>query len=237
LTDSDFAAGVMSQRQQSRGTLKGLGTTLCKVDYVPFEDKVEPGDWFYTSGDDRIFPRGFAVGIVKSVKPGQPFKEILLEPSGLQHGVEDVLIILSGAHQELPDSPPTGQPVFISTPPPAAPGGPAPVPQTTGTEADKLRSIYKSVGDAQGHSFGEGPPGSKPPDFTKLPSSPLPPPPPKQGVTAPAVPNATPKAQPPPGGRNPGTAVVPAPLPKAQNPDPARRGNQTAGAPGGPPHE
>jgi rod shape-determining protein MreC len=35
---------------------------------------VEPGDWFYTSGDDRIFPRGMPVGVVKSVRPGQPYK-------------------------------------------------------------------------------------------------------------------------------------------------------------------
>ena len=54
--------------------------------------------------------------------------------------------------------------------------------RSAGTEADKLRSIYKSVGDAQKHNFGEGPPGSKPPDFTNLPSGPLPP-----GATAPAA--------------------------------------------------
>ena len=63
ITDPDFAAGVISQKTQVRGTLKGQGTPLCKVDYVPFEEKVEPGDWFYTSGDDRVFPRGFPVGV------------------------------------------------------------------------------------------------------------------------------------------------------------------------------
>ena len=86
ITDPDFAAGVISQKTQVRGTLKGQGTPLCKVDYVPFEDKVEAGEWFYTSGDDRIFPRGFPVGVVKAVRPGQPFKEILVEPSGMQRG-------------------------------------------------------------------------------------------------------------------------------------------------------
>ena len=67
ITDSDFAAGVVSQKTQVRGTLKGQGTPLCKVDYVPFEEKVSVGDWFYTSGDDRVFPRGFPVGQVKAV--------------------------------------------------------------------------------------------------------------------------------------------------------------------------
>ena len=73
---------------------------------MPFEDKVEVGDWFYTSGDDRIFPRGFAAGVVKAVRPGQPFQEILIEPTGLQHGAEDVLILLQGVHEPLPDTPP-----------------------------------------------------------------------------------------------------------------------------------
>jgi rod shape-determining protein MreC len=141
------------------------------VDYVPFEDKVEVGEWFYTSGDDRIFPRGFAAGVVKAVRPGQPFQEILIEPTGLQHGAEDVLILLQGVHEPLPDTPPGNQPVYIAPPPPAATSGvdSAQPPQGgAGTEADKLRNAYKAVGEAQNHNFGEGPPGSKPPDFTKM---------------------------------------------------------------------
>lgn len=180
ITDPEFAAGVVSQKNQARGTLKGQGAPMCKVDYIPSDEKVEPGEWFYTSGDDRIFPRGFQVGIVKAVRPGQPFKEIWVEPSALQHGLEDVLIILDPVHQAIPETPPSNQPVFIAPAPPqsqtaadsAATAGPQTAP-SSGTEADKLRAIYKSVGDAQNHNYGEGPPGTKPPDFTHLPSSPL----------------------------------------------------------------
>ena len=39
MTDPDFAAGVISQNG-IRGTLKGQGTPMCKVDYVPLEEKV-----------------------------------------------------------------------------------------------------------------------------------------------------------------------------------------------------
>ena len=53
---------MISQKNQVRGTLKGQGTPMCLVDYVPFEEKVEVGEWFYTSGDDRIFPRGHSRG-------------------------------------------------------------------------------------------------------------------------------------------------------------------------------
>jgi rod shape-determining protein MreC len=176
VTDPDFAAGVISQKNQTRGTLKGQGTPLCRVDYVPVDEKVELGEWFYTSGDDRIFPRGFPAGVVKSVRNGQPYKEIYLEPSGLQRGNEDVLILLEGVHMEVPEAPPTGQPVYIGPPAPAAPAAvpgpngevPPPKPTGSGTAADALRSQYKAVGDAQNHTFGEGEVGSRPPDFTKL---------------------------------------------------------------------
>ncbi len=125
VSDPDFAAGVISQKNQTRGTLKGEGNGPCKVDYVPIEEKVEVGEWFYTSGDDRIFPRGFPVGVVTAVHEGQPFKEILVEPSGVQHGLEDVLIILSGVHEEIPATPPANQPVYIAPALPEAAKGSA----------------------------------------------------------------------------------------------------------------
>jgi rod shape-determining protein MreC len=200
ITDPDFAAGVISQKGQWRGTLKGQGTPICRVDYVPFEEKVQPGEWLYTSGDDRIFPRGFPVGVVKAVRSAQPFKEVLVDPSGMARGLEDVLILVGGVHQAIPDVPPANQPVFIGTPPPAdavkpadisanaPPGAPA------GTEADKLRTQYKDIGDAQGHKFGEGTPGSKAPDFNlKLPGP----------VGAPAAPPPSKPALPPGGASHP----------------------------------
>ncbi len=60
ITDPTFAAGVVSQNNQVHGTLKGQGYSTVKVDYVQNEEKVDQDEWFYTSGDDRIFPQGFA---------------------------------------------------------------------------------------------------------------------------------------------------------------------------------
>jgi rod shape-determining protein MreC len=192
-TDSDFAAGVMSPDGAVRGTLKGQGTPLLKVDYVPIQEKVQVGEWFYTSGDDRIFPRGFPVGVVRSVRDAQPFKEILLDPVGLQRGLEDVLIITQGVHQDIPPTPVADQPVYIAPPPPdeskpAAPAAAGAAPPIT--EADKLRLEYQASGDAQGHKFGSGESG--PPNFnditTTLPK-PLPP-----AAVVPASAGATPPA-------------------------------------------
>jgi rod shape-determining protein MreC len=219
ITDPDFAAGVVSQKTQSRGTLKGQGKPMCKVDYVPFEDKLQVGEWFYTSGDDRIFPRGFPVGIVKAVHPGQPFQEIYVEPAGLQRGLQDVLIMVEGAHQSIPDEPVANQPVYIAPAPPAAAQA-SNTPPTAGTEADKLRTQYKAIGDAQGHKFGEGLPGAKPADFNlKVPV-------PQPGATAAGVAKTAPPpavqapkpATPPPTTGSPATRTVTPPAPAAPVP-------------------
>ena len=172
VTDPEFAAGVVSQKNHVVGTLKGQGQANCKVDYVPSEEKVEVGEAFFTSGDDRIFPKGFPVGVVRVVRPSSPYQEVLVEPSGLERGLEAVLIVLEGVHQAIPELPPPNAPVYLGTRPPAAPGEEqaAPTSGPAGTDADKLLQKYKQIGTAENHTFGEGAPGSKPPDFNiKLP--------------------------------------------------------------------
>jgi rod shape-determining protein MreC len=262
ITDPEFAAGVVSQKSLVRGTLKGQGKPLCLVDYVPFEEKAEPGEWFYTSGDDRIFPRGFPVGVVRSVRPAQPFKEIYVEPSGLQHGLEDVLIIVEGVHQDLPDAPPGNQPVYIAPAPPAPAEAAAPAeahPGPAGTEADKLRMQYKAIGQAQNHTFGEGAPGSKPPNFNlplpqgqpagtgatgaSTPSNAAPPAATQPSVQTnrPVEPAAKPPAAVPKPAPSNSTApgrVGPVPPPQpAKAPEGGRRGDPSAGVPPGGVHQ
>jgi len=232
VTDPGFAAGVVSQKNQARGTLKGQGTPLCKVDYVPIGEKVELGEWFYTSGDDRIFPRGFPVGVVKSVRDAQPYKEIFVDPSGLQRGSSDVLILVEGVHMAIPDTPPGSQPVYIGPPAPSAAGAapdsqPPPAPVGPVTPADALRSTYKAAGDAQNHTFGVGEPGSKPPDFTRLGLPPLPPA---------AGRGSAPKAMSPPAAApSSNGAAPPAASPsKAASPPAAPPAKPAPGSPSGP---
>src|ERR1700736_539912 len=173
ITDPTFAAGVISQKNRVRGTLKGQGHSDTLVDYVQNEEKVDGGEWFYTSGDDRIFPKGFPVGQVSAARNGKNFKEIYVNPSGLQSGsVEEVLVLLNGVHQQIPDGEIASPGYKILQPPSdSVPDTPQPTGQATAlsTDADRLREQYKQVGTEQKHVFGEGIPGSKPPDFTKMP--------------------------------------------------------------------
>ena len=108
--------------------------------------------------------------MVETARPGQPFKEILVDPSGMERGLEDVLILIEGVHQRIPDSPSGMQPIYIAPPPPGSESNPAEpaAPASLGTEADRLRAQYQALSEEQKHTYGDNPPGAKPMDFTRL---------------------------------------------------------------------
>jgi rod shape-determining protein MreC len=190
ITDPTFAAGVLSQKNRVHGTLKGTGNSNVIVDYVQNEQNVEVGEWFYTAGDDRIFPRGLLAGTVTAVRPGRAVKEIFLSPSGLQHGLEDVLVILEGDHKPIPEAPVPGQSVHLQ-PLPAAEGDSASAvsaARTSGAQTDLDREVERTrrIGDDQKHVFGER--GRGAPDYNRVPDP---------GARPAAPPAAAPKSSPP----------------------------------------
>jgi len=163
---------------------------------------------FFTSGEDRIFPRGLPAGKVTDVTEGGSFQNVTVEPMGAETAPEEVLVILDPVHQAIPDVTAADTPVFLG--PDVKSDDSQPVLPAAGTSADKLLDQYKKIGAAQNHVFGEGLPGSTPPNFNlKVP-----------GVNAPAAPPA------PNTGLNPAarTASVPA----------AQRPAATSAAPGAP---
>jgi rod shape-determining protein MreC len=181
VTDPGFAAGVESQKNHVHGVLKGIGNESAKVDYVPTGQKLEVGEMFFTSGEDRIFPKGLPVGKVTAVKEGSAFQDVYLQPSGVESAPEEVLVIVDPVHQQIPDAPLTDSPVFLG--PDVKPDATAENQRDTGarTQADQMMEQYRKLGAAQNHQFGEGGPGTPPPNFNlKVP-----------GVNAPAAPAGT----------------------------------------------
>jgi len=182
ITDPSFAAGVVSGKNRTVGTLKGQGRSDVIVDYVQIEQPVEQGEWFYTSGDDRVFPKGLPVGQATVVRQGRTFKEIFVSPSGFQRGLEEVLIVVDGVHQQIPDDAAAqSQPVSLLPPPPqtsaappvgaAPPTGTAAIPDSLLTDADRLKRKYQGVGESVGYKFGEG---MSSPNFNAPPKAPAP---------------------------------------------------------------
>jgi rod shape-determining protein MreC len=164
ITDQTFAAGVISQKYRVHGTLRGQGHSTVIIDHIQNEQTVETGEWFYTSGDDRIFPKGLPVGQASVVRPGKSAKEVFLTPSGFQNGLEEVLIIVEGVHIEIPEQPTSGNNVHLESSPPAesaAPDGASASNQTTvqagplSTDADRILERYRKLGDAQKHGYGD----------------------------------------------------------------------------------
>ncbi len=170
VTDPGFAAGVVSQKNRVRGIVRGQGHGTCKVDYIQNEEKIDVGEMFFTSGDDRVFPKGLPVGRVRAVRPGATFMDVYLDPSGLQNAPEEVLIILEGVHQAIPELPPAETNIYMGPDlktdlhgkpgMAAAPGETARKPPLT--DADRTLEHYREIGVAQGHKFGSA---TKPPDF------------------------------------------------------------------------
>jgi rod shape-determining protein MreC len=228
ITDPSFAAGVVSQKNHVHGTLKGQGYSTVIVDYVQNEQKVEPGERFFTSGDDRIFPKGLPVGEATVVREGKSYKEIFVTPSGLQNGLEEVLIVIEGVHMPIPDAQPTSQPVHLQEPPPAessdslttdaAPDqvpaqAPAQPPTQSGpltTDADRLVDQYRKIGQAEKHVYGQSAGGA--PNFNinlnQRPAEAPPAPSGAQNSASPAVQNPA------------SSAVRSSALPAAQSPAP-----------------
>ncbi|HSU30504.1 MAG TPA: rod shape-determining protein MreC [Bryobacteraceae bacterium] len=178
VTDPTFKVGVESQKGHIHGVLN-CGTGQCAIEQIQNEDKVSTGEWFYTSGEDRIFPRGFPVGTVVSAQPGQGMKDVRLNLSGAPGGVEEVLVVQEGVHQQIPTAPPSvdeSSTAMLPPPPPESKGAEIQSPKGQ-TQADQIMQKYGILGQEQKHVYGGY--GSNLPNF-----------------------NAKPEGQPLPGGEN-----------------------------------
>jgi rod shape-determining protein MreC len=161
ITDQGFSMGVVGAKSRAEGILKGTGGRDCSVEYVSYDQKVEVGEWFYTSGEDRVFPRGLPAGIVKRAGGDKTYKDIVLMPSGPSRGIEALLVVVEGVHQDVPEQ---ARPVSGLLPVPARPdaaaAGQAATPAgKSATEADQLREQYRQRGP-----YGDNPQPVKPLD-------------------------------------------------------------------------
>lgn len=242
VTDPTFKVGIESQKGHVHGVLD-CATGKCMVEQIQNEDKVDPGEWFFTSGEDRIFPRGFPVGTVVSSKAGQGMRDVALNLSGAPGGVEQVLVVLEGIHQPIPAAPVTPQVNEVVAALPAPPADQTD-PAHTGrpeTEADKVVQHYSDIGKAQNHEFGSY--GSTMPNFNAKPAPgvvPVNAPPAAQKPTV--SPTETKPAQPSTTGilgARPGTSLpsTPTQTTVAPKPKPVQPKPDTPGLLGSPKHK
>lgn len=166
VTAPSFAAGAVTERHAVEATLKGAGGRACRLEYVQADQPVEVGEWVYTSGDDRVFPRGLPVGVVERVTPGALMRQVWVRPTGLEGGLEEVLVVLEPHHIPAGEQPaPRSLPLLPLPSERVAPVQPVVPPSHLLTDADRLVERYRKIAEAQGHRYGDGLPGSPPPNF------------------------------------------------------------------------
>jgi rod shape-determining protein MreC len=95
LIDRNAAAGAMIERTRVQGIIMGQGATL-RMEYVPGTADVKQGDLVVTSGIDKIYPKGFAIGTVEVINRGPgTFHDITVRPAVDFSRLEDVLVVTS----------------------------------------------------------------------------------------------------------------------------------------------
>ena len=189
VNDTESGAGVVLADSRARGVLKGTGGPSCTIDYILPEAKASPGELVYTSGDDRVFPRGLPVGRVARVAPGMPFQGISVDLFASPDTLEEALIVTQGVHMELPHeaAPDTPGVLAASAGQDAAEPGlmtsadGLKEPPAAKIDADRIKQRYRRIVGEQGGRVGGF--GLPPPDFNFAPGAQ----PPAGGASAPVA--------------------------------------------------
>jgi rod shape-determining protein MreC len=116
LTDRGSGVGAMLATSRIQSPVGGTGEPMLKMMYVANDDSVDLGERVVTSGMDRIFPRDLPVGTVAEIKPGNPFKQILVKPSANLERLEEVIVLLTLQPLELKTEPAKETPLAGATP-------------------------------------------------------------------------------------------------------------------------
>jgi rod shape-determining protein MreC len=96
LIDRNAAAGALVERTRAQGVVIGIGADELRMDYVSGSAEVKAGDVVVTSGIDGIYPKGFVIGQIQSVKRGAgEYSSIVIRPAVDFSALEAVLIVVT----------------------------------------------------------------------------------------------------------------------------------------------
>lgn len=95
LTNAGAAAGGMLQDSRLQGVIQGDGSSLLHWNFIPNYEKVEVGDIVYTSGTDKIYPKGLPIGrVIRSEKSSMIYREIVVKPLVDYSRIEEIMVVL-----------------------------------------------------------------------------------------------------------------------------------------------
>lgn len=94
ITNAGAGAGGLLADSRLEGIIRGDGSQILSWNYIPSYEKAEVGQAIYTSGTDRIYPKGIPIGrIVISAKGKKIHREIRVKPNVDYLRLEEVLIV------------------------------------------------------------------------------------------------------------------------------------------------
>ena len=93
--DPNSSVAALSERTRAQGMINGRGSATLRMEYVADLEDVQPGDRVVTSGLDRIFPPGLAIGTVLKAERGEGLVQTIdVEPAVEFDKLEEVLVLL-----------------------------------------------------------------------------------------------------------------------------------------------
>ncbi|MCK5352536.1 rod shape-determining protein MreC [bacterium] len=94
ITNDSAAAGAMLEDSRLQGVIQGDGSLTMTWNFIPNYESVEVGDIVYTSGTDRLYPKGFPIGrVVRSRKGGTVYRDIQVEPFVDYLRLEEIMVV------------------------------------------------------------------------------------------------------------------------------------------------
>jgi len=126
INDKDSGVGALFADSRTHGVVKGTGDPLPIMDYVVNDEKVHPGEVILTSGEDRIFPKGLPIGVLKDASQATPFQIIHVQPAVHLDRLEDVLVLLTRQDVSLKPAEVPADPNAVSSTPAPAPASAPP---------------------------------------------------------------------------------------------------------------
>lgn len=93
INDPSSGAGVILEKSRLQGILKGSPSGETFLANIMADETIERGERVLTSGGDRVYPKGLAVGTVARIKPAGTFLNVEVKPTAQLNRLEEVLVI------------------------------------------------------------------------------------------------------------------------------------------------
>jgi len=118
ISDPYAAIDAIIQRSRARGIIEGHSSDDCRMRYLKRDDDVQVGDLVVTSGLTNMFPKGFPVGTVTSVKKSKygMSQDVEIKPSVNALNLEEVFIVINANSEDFTPKPVEPEPAPASVP-------------------------------------------------------------------------------------------------------------------------